>query len=102
MLPDGRLWKEPEHATPPPPPTGYSNNGCYLRRLSDCCSTISKEHYISRSALEIFETDGNVRVTGMPWFQPGESRVLPINGLAANILCVRHNTALSSFDAEAG
>ena len=38
----------------------------------------------------------------MPWFQPEESRVLPINGLAANILCTRHNSALSPLDTEAG
>jgi hypothetical protein len=40
---------------------------------------------------------GAVTVEGMTW-QKGSTRKLPVAGLAANILCERHNNALSPLD----
>ncbi|WFU36314.1 hypothetical protein QA635_18635 [Bradyrhizobium brasilense] len=38
----------------------------------------------------------------MPWQAPGATQGLPISAMVANILCERHNNALSPLDAEAG
>jgi hypothetical protein len=43
-----------------------------------------------------------VAINGFPWLEPGEQRVIGINSLTANILCDRHNSALSVLDTEAG
>jgi hypothetical protein len=43
----------------------------------------------------------HVRFSGAPW-QRGQERVLPISSMGANILCTRHNTALSPLDKTAG
>jgi hypothetical protein len=43
-----------------------------------------------------------IRVGGAPWLGEGEHREIPVSRLVANILCTRHNTALSPLDAEAG
>jgi hypothetical protein len=40
-------------------------------------------------------------IDGVPWLAPGERRVSGITSLASNILCQRHNSALSPLDAEA-
>jgi ribosome biogenesis protein Tsr3 len=41
-------------------------------------------------------------VSGLPWLKPDETKILPITQLAGNILCKRHNEALSPLDAMAG
>ena len=41
-----------------------------------------------------------VAIDGVFWASPGE--VVGINSLTAKILCVRHNSALSPLDTEAG
>ena len=43
-----------------------------------------------------------VATDGVHWLAPGEQRVIGINSLTANILCGRHNSALSPLDDEGG
>ena len=97
---DGRLRKQRPSLRPPGPKTGYSHPRCYLRGCNDCSQQISREHYISQSILaQLGET---IRGAGMPWLKPGEIFEASVGSLAANILCRRHNEALSPLDTEAG
>lgn len=86
---------------PHPPTTGNSQNGCYLGHTNDCAGGISREHYISEDVLEEL-SEPAVAIDGVFWLPPGERQIVGINSLTANILCVRHNSALSPLDAEAG
>ena len=85
---------------PPGPPTGYSHARCYLRDTFDCSERLSREHYVSEAVL--VQLGKTLRVSGMPWQQPGETLDAGIGSLTARILCERHNHALSPLDAEAG
>jgi hypothetical protein len=86
---------------PRPLATGYAQTGCYLSHTNDCDGGISGEHYISATVLEQL-SEPAVAIDGVFWLPPGERKVVGINSLTANILCVRHNSALSALDAEAG
>jgi hypothetical protein len=44
----------------------------------------------------------NVAVNGFPWLSEGETKALPISSLVGNILCERHNSAMSPLDIAAG
>lgn len=81
---------------PPRPVTGHAHPKCYMRNSNDCSTKISGEHYVSSAILAKF---CNLRTSGLPWFGPGETRV-GINALTSNILCTRHNSALSPLDTE--
>ena len=81
---------------PPQPLTGHAHPKCYMRSTNNCSTKISGEHYVSGTILAEF---GNLRTSGLPWFGPGETRV-GINSLTSNILCTRHNSALSPLDIE--
>ena len=74
---------------------GYKR--CYARSLSKCDGK-SVEHYISKS---ILESIGSFKVRGLPWLEPGESKVISANALTAAVLCRHHNSLLSKYDAEA-
>lgn len=81
------------------PKTGISNPRCYACSLNDCESKVTKEHFVSQSVLKIVSTiEGRILLSGSPWL--GQNEVKPVNtsGLAANILCSRHNTSLSPLD----
>jgi hypothetical protein len=97
--PNGTLKPAECDTRPKPPKTGYSNPGCYAAILKDCSVEISKEHYISRSALEKLTDNRLVNLRGLPWIDPGGTRSLPFLSLESRILCVRHNNALSPIDA---
>jgi hypothetical protein len=103
---DQKLRKKIPSIEPPGPVTGYAHPSCYLRGTGDCSTKISGEHYFSASILEqiseIQGLNGGVRLAGMPWLKPGETQDLAIKNLTANILCKRHNEALSPLDQEAG
>jgi hypothetical protein len=63
---------------------------------------MSREHFISRSVLKLFG-DTHIAVNNFPWLPKGETRSLPINELVARqILCERHNAAMSPLDTAAG
>jgi hypothetical protein len=96
----GRLHKEQFVYPLEAYPTGYVHQKCYMSSSRDCSTTISAEHFISRSVLVALGQ--RVAVDGVPWLNAGEQRILPINNLAANILCTRHNSILSPLDTEAG
>ncbi|WP_213602996.1 hypothetical protein [Pseudoxanthomonas japonensis] len=70
---------------------------CWAAALGGC-NKMSREHVVSQSVF----ADG----CGCPLIIEGGHRVpsgpLAISSLAANILCRKHNSALSSLDAEAG
>jgi hypothetical protein len=80
--------------------TGYSHPGCYAKILSDCSPELSKEHYVSRSILDLL---GDVHViSNVSWLPPGaQSKPLPSSALGSKILCKRHNEMLSGIDARA-
>jgi len=61
---------------------------------------MSGEHYISKSLLA--EIGATVSVGGLRWLGPDTRKDVGISSLTANILCKRHNEALSSLDAHAG
>lgn len=85
---------------PPPPITGYAHPRCYLHSTNDCSTKISREHFISKTVLEAMQ--GAIEFGGLPWIAPETTVTYGINSLASNILCKRHNEALSPLDAEAG
>lgn len=45
---------------------------------------------------------GQIEFGGLPWKKPGEVATYGINSLVSNILCKRHNQALSPLDTAAG
>src|SRR4051794_27298208 len=95
---DGNWRAEPWRANLPDGPTGYSHERCYARTLEDCSTRISREHYLSATLLR--EIGSHPLLEGLS-FLNGESKRLSVDALASNMLCTRHNTALSPLDAEA-
>ena len=79
--------------------TGFDHPRCYLAGSKTCSTKISKEHYISQAILKQIATDGTITLNGN---NQGASnfvnKPLPISGLASNILCRTHNSALSVLD----
>jgi hypothetical protein len=76
--------------------------GCYASLIGEC-DRLSAEHYFSKALMRALpggET-GMFNVSGFPWLADGEERRLPRNALQANVLCVRHNNALSPTDTAA-
>lgn len=56
---------------------------------------------MSHDVLRSFSVDERVYISGMPWLD-GAQVQLPTNALGANVLCTRHNNALSQLDTMAG
>jgi hypothetical protein len=71
------------------------------RRTCNCSTTISGEHFISETVLSILNPK-TLRISGASWIPSGQIRDLPVKALQANVLCERHNNALSQLDAMAG
>lgn len=69
---------------------------CYAAHLGNCRGEITKEHYVSRSVLEVAGRE--VQVSGFPWQQHDESMKIGINSLVSRVLCRHHNAELSSLD----
>jgi hypothetical protein len=93
----GALTYKPLPVLPPPPPkTNYSHAKCYLSETADCDDKRTGEHYISDAVLR--EIGNKIEISGMPWLDPGERRTVGIGALTANVLCRRHNSALSPLD----
>src|SRR5579863_2985552 len=93
---DGNLRVKVPSLLPPGPHTGYAHPKCYLAHTSDCDHTISGEHYVSKSILEVIGED--LEVGGLPWEPRGTTVKYRIESLVSNILCARHNSALSPLD----
>ncbi|KAF0249507.1 MAG: hypothetical protein FD167_1091 [bacterium] len=66
---------------------------CWAKSLGDCDRGLSLEHFVSKNLFP----DGKVTVAGFNWLK-GEHKTLPINSVAANVLCVKHNNDLSELD----
>lgn len=64
--------------------------------LANCEGPITEEHYLSHG---IIGSD-DVVVSGLPFLR-GETRVIPGAKLTRNMLCLRHNGALSPVDSAA-
>ena len=89
--------------TPPGPVTGYALQRCYLRSTNNCCHTLSSEHTLSKDVLKSMAREGDlIEMEGLHWKAPGELMQLKISNLGSNILCRRHNSALSPLDSAAG
>jgi hypothetical protein len=99
--PDGGIYKAFTLPIPPAPVTGYGKAGCYMKWTADCSYRISGEHFVSASVLTLVG-ETNVTVNGAPWLPQGEAKALPIRRLVGNILCTRHNEAMSPLDTAAG
>ena len=94
-------YKQIVEFRPPGALTGYLHPGCYMGWTRNCSNTISSEHFISENVLSILNPK-SVRISGAAWIPTGQSLDLPLTGLQANILCTRHNSALSPLDTMAG
>ena len=86
------------NTTPRGPATGYAHRRCFARDLNDCSRKISREHYVSEGVLGLFGS-GAPTVSGLPWLPNGEQKRVSLASLTGNMLCVRHNQALSKLDA---
>lgn len=88
---------------PPGPPTGIARAGCYAAQLNDCSDEMSGEHLFSEAVLNLLVgADGKVVRAGYPWQEDGEFQSLTPATCKANVLCKRHNNALSPLDSTAG
>lgn len=69
---------------------------CWAAACSGCGEGPSAEHIVSKCLFP----EGFVNVSGFDWCK-GEIKSIGVNGLARQILCKTHNSALSETDAEA-
>lgn len=93
---DGQIRPPMPNLAPPLPVTGHAHPKCYMSFTQDCCTSISSEHYVSRSVLDAMGKD--IFVSGMPWQRDGESASYGKSSMTAHVLCRRHNSALSPID----
>jgi len=94
---DGQIRVKVPSLLPPGRATGYAHSKCYLSEARNCSSKISGEHFVSRAILESLGEE--VQVGGIPWQARGTILKCGIDSLVSNILCTRHNSALSPLDA---
>jgi hypothetical protein len=97
LQPDGSLELLPCKTQPLSPKTGFAHPSCYVSALEDCSNKISREHYISHGILKRI-SDAGMTIQGFPW-QKEQQQAISATALTGNILCERHNTALSGLDA---
>lgn len=90
----------PSNTRPKEPRTGYAHPGCYARELLDCSTKLSFEHYYTKNLLERMGPYFVMR--GAQFIPRGQERKLTQATLGANILCQRHNEALSPLDTAIG
>jgi len=69
---------------------------CWAAPLQNCDGKISREHVITRGAF----ADDEILVQGFDWCRNAPAKI-SVNGLTRKILCVKHNSDLSTAD-EAG
>lgn len=67
----------------------------------DCSAKLSGEHIISRAVINLVGPK-EVRIGGAPWLSASETKIVSTNSLVSNVLCTRHNSAMSSLDDAAG
>lgn len=96
---NGQLFRAPAEIELPGNRTGYAHPRCYAKSLNDCSRDRSREHIFSKNILD--KMGGPLTVSGLAWMGNKEMK-LAANSLVANVLCKRHNTALSQLDTRAG
>jgi hypothetical protein len=69
-----------------------------MKELESCVGPISGEHIISEAVIRVLMADGDFSVSGLPWLELGETKILPPQSLRANCLCTKHNSALHPLD----
>jgi hypothetical protein len=78
-------------------PDDFKHPKCYANTRGGCSSTISSEHYVSHGLIKLYgKNDPSFRIqhkTGK-----GVSHAVTPKNFKANILCQKHNTALSPAD----
>lgn len=79
-------------------PQASSVAKCYMKELGSCVGPISGEHLISESVIRVLMADGDFSISGVPWLEDGEQKILPPQSLRANCLCTKHNSALHPLD----
>jgi hypothetical protein len=75
-----------------------SHPKCYAKRLGDCSSKITGEHYISESILRRIGDGKTITVGGASWLNGGKPMSIAVKSFAANVLCTTHNAQLSPLD----
>lgn len=79
--------------------TGFSHPECYASDLADCSREMSREHYVSESVLRAIDGGGkSIEVRGLPWQPNGASQRISTAALTEQVLCKRHNQALTRDD----
>jgi hypothetical protein len=73
---------------------------CWAAHLGNCSHGMSREHIVSMNLFS-YDPPRGIEVSGFPWLGD-EKKILPIGALTSNILCERHNNALSVADVEGG
>lgn len=71
---------------------------CYMRELRTCVGPISGEHLISESVIEVLQSDGDFSVSGLPWLDVDQEKIMAPKSFRANCLCKQHNSLLSPLD----
>ena len=74
---------------------------CYMKVLGSCQGKISGETLFSESIMRLLMADGDFSISGVPWLEEGETKIISPTSLTANCLCQKHNSALSPLDAAA-
>jgi hypothetical protein len=97
---NGRVWHKPPVVLGlrTLPPAGRVEK-CYMKDLGSCIPPISGEHIISNSVSQVLMGDGEFSISGLPWLEAGEVKIIPTP--QANCLCTKHNSAISPLDAAA-
>jgi hypothetical protein len=80
--------------------TGIARDGCYGAFTNDCDGKLTNEHWLSKGVLLAAGDSQPVRISGLSW-QTGHEVSLSAEALGSNILCDRHNRALSRLDTTA-
>jgi hypothetical protein len=92
----------PATIVPPGAVSGHAHPRCFASVDNNCSNRISREHFISQTLLRQIELNNTAKIAGLRWQQPQSFNIFPLSGLASNILCERHNSALSPLDATVG
>lgn len=78
------------------PPTGISNDHCYLACTADCSDEVSRDHHVPRSILKQIDPTA-VMTAGYRWLD-GEVKPMALEALQSRVLCRSHNSKLSGID----
>jgi hypothetical protein len=75
---NGRDWHKPPAVLGlrTLPPTGRVEK-CYMKELGSCIPPISGEHIISDSVCQVLMGDGEFSISGLPWLEAGEVKIIP-------------------------